>query len=180
MHSLTEDNVPGLAQTCAQMRWEVLPIFMAENPSVHFDAGTTQQSCVGNWLRSLGSYADLVSKMTVTLERPMWDGDSFVGYASYLFTIVAPKKEAEGNKAVRSASEQGVQEAGKICDCPLKKLLKAMNKKWTGGERRTGKLLGEFVDSEEFADFVFKVKKTKSWVCHLAKCKKCGEVVFNR
>lgn len=40
-------------------------------------------------------------------------------------------------------------------------------------------LVLQMVDSEEFADFVWRVKKTKQHVVHLRRCKQCKEVIFN-
>jgi hypothetical protein len=151
LHTRTGHNVPALAQTCAQLRSEVLSIFIAES-AFQFDAGSTRQSCIGNWLRSLGSFADRVPTITFTVNgKPLLP---YMYQPSFLFVITVPGKKIHGRVA-EMIEMQRQAEKRQFCHRHLENVLKSINAKSTAGEKRTGKLLEEFFDSEELADFVF-------------------------
>ncbi|SMQ51208.1 unnamed protein product [Zymoseptoria tritici ST99CH_3D1] len=178
LHARTGYNVPALAQTCAQLRSEVLPIFLAENEGFEFDAGTVQQSCVGNWLRSLGSYADFVSGITLTVERAICRGEEFIRWTSYAFDVYVPGMEFHGGVPDRFVILQKPEAVGLVCQCALETVVKGMNRK--SSATPTGVLLEELVDSEELADLVWQLKKTKAHVSHLKRCKGCSGLMFHR
>ncbi|KXT08060.1 hypothetical protein AC579_7981 [Pseudocercospora musae] len=172
IHTKTSFNVPGIANTCRQMRWEVMPIFVAENDTWAFDAGVVHNCCVGNTIRSLGDYADLIPQFELAINRPLWNRDSFTGYATYRFTLFPPKHPiAKGQWTLVQVEEDGRV----ICDCAPRKLLMAMDSQ----REPVGKAVISFVEADEWADFVWRVRKTKQQHNHLSRCKKCGEVVFN-
>ncbi|EME79540.1 uncharacterized protein MYCFIDRAFT_178128 [Pseudocercospora fijiensis CIRAD86] len=167
-HTKTSFNVPGIANTCRQMRWEVMPIFVAENRTWAFDAGVVHNCCVGNTLRSLGDYADLIPQFELAINRPLWNRDSFTEYATYRFTLFPPKNHIANSQWDLVQVEK---EGRVICDCAPRKLLTAMN----ANRESAGKAVVDFVESEEWADFVWRVRKTKQQHAHLSRCKKCGE-----
>ncbi|CZT19669.1 uncharacterized protein RCC_05520 [Ramularia collo-cygni] len=174
LHTSVGYNVPGITQTCKQLRWEALPIYLAENPAVHFDAGATLDGCTLRYLESLGSYADLIPKYILTLQRPIWTLDKFEEYALYRFSITTPKRDGSGDYTLEQSESSG----RKICQCKLDKLVVGLNEKKKEG-KPAGKAMYEFLDHDEFTDFVWRVKKTKQWPQHLAKCPNCKEVIFN-
>lgn len=174
LHSKVSINMPGIASTCRQLRWEVAPIFLAENTGFAFDDEVVRQCCVNNYLRTLGSYVDLIKQFSFKLKRSIWQRDAFVKYLTYTFTLTPPS--AEDEDFALEQHEEGDQD---ICQCQLNQLVSSMNKRKHSEGVSVGKLVQEFVDSEEFADFVWRAHKTKQWTSHLPKCKKCGEVYFN-
>lgn len=174
LHTSVAYNVPGIAQTCKQLRWESLPIYLVENSAVQFNAGATHDSCTVNYLNSLGDYADLIPKYTFVMQRPMWTLDKFEEYAIYHFSITTPKLDGSGEYAL----EQWEKAGRKVCQCDMEKLVEDLNKKRKMG-MLAGKAMLEFLDDEDFSDFVWRMRKTKQWPQHLAKCKKCKEVTFN-
>lgn len=174
LHTTVSYNVPGIAQTCKQLRWESLPIYLAENPAVKFEAGATQDGCTKQYLKSLGSYADLIHKYIFVLQRPIWTLDKFEEYAIYNFTINTPNLDGIGEYTV----EQWESAGRKVCQCKLEKLVEGLNLKKKSG-KLAGQVILELVDDDDFSDFVWRMKKTKQWPQHLAKCPKCKQVMFN-
>lgn len=172
LHNKVSFNLPGIASTCRQLRWEAAPIFLAENVAFQFDDGVVQQCCVSNYLRTLGSYVDLIPQFNFLLKRPIWNFDQFVEYATYTF-VLTPPKGSNGEFSL----EQWEAKDRDICQCQLDDLVTDMNRRKDGVAM--GGLVQEFVDSEEFADFVWRTRKTKQWTVHLEKCVKCKKVVFN-
>lgn len=174
LHTKVGYNAPGIAQTCKQLRWEALPIYLAEHPGVQFDAGATRDGCGMRFLESVGQYADLIPKYTFVLERPIWKLDTFEEYAVYHFSITTPKWDGSGGYSL----EQWESAGRKICQCALEKLVAGLNEQQKKG-KLTGKAMLELMDDEDFSDFVWRVKKTKQWPQHLAKCSKCKQIIFN-
>lgn len=174
LHAKVSYNVPGIAQTCKQLRWEALPIYLAENPAVQFDAGTTYDSCTLRFMESLGHYADLIPKYTFILQRPIWILDSFQEYANYHFSITTPKRGGRGQYML----EQWESAGRKICQCAMEKLVKNLNEE-KDMDTPNGKAMLKMMDDDDFSDFVWRMKKSKQWPQHLAKCPKCKEIMFN-
>lgn len=178
VHAKLSDNAPGIAQTCKQLRWEALPIYLAENSAVQFDAGATHDSCSIQYLRTLGDYADLIPKYIFAMHRSIWKMDTFQEYAEYHFTITTPERDGSGEFSL----EQWELAGRKVCQCHLEKLVVELNEKKKKGVP-TGQavieMLKEDDESRNFADFAWRMKKTKQWPQHLAKCKECKEVTFN-
>lgn len=130
IHTKASANLPGIASTCKQLRWEAAPIFFTENVAgFEFDDGTVQQCCVGNYLRSLGSYVDMIPKFSFLLKRPIWRGDTFVRWGIYRFTLISPKTSESEDFELKQEEVLGKGEmaAGKICDCPLRKIVGEIN-----------------------------------------------------
>lgn len=174
LHTSVAYNVPGIAQTCKQLRWEALPIYLVENSGVQFNPGATHDGCAVNYLKSLGDYADLIPKYTFVMQRPIWTLDKFEEYAIYHFSVTTPNLDGSGEYAV----EQWEKAGRKVCQCVMEELMENLNKKKKMG-MLAGKAMLELLDHEDFADFLWRMKKTKQWPQHLAKCKKCKEIVFN-
>lgn len=70
IHMRLPTALPGILSTCAQIRAEAMPIFIAEN-SFKFDAEVVKARCVANWLRVIGHYGCLLSK--VVLDVVSWE-----------------------------------------------------------------------------------------------------------
>ena len=70
IHMRMPTAVPGILNVCQQIRAESMPIFIAEN-SFKFDAEIVKARCVANWLRVIGSYGALLSK--VILDVVSWE-----------------------------------------------------------------------------------------------------------
>lgn len=180
LHTKSANNVPAIANTCRQLRWEAMPIYCAENAHFQFDDGTVQQSCVGNYLRSLGDYADLIPEFSFLLKRPMWDGNRFRSFATYRFTVITPRKSTVRQFELLQGEipdPGGKHLAGRICHCTLERLVEDINSRMT--DDPVADLVLEMVESEEFADYVWRVRKTKQHLAHLGRCKSCHQVVFN-
>lgn len=174
LHARVGYNVPGITQTCKQLRWEALPIYLAEHSAVQFGAGATHDGCSMRYLESLGDYADLIPKYTFVLQRPIWKRDTFEEYAIYHFSISTPKLDGSGEYSL----EQWESAGRKICQCAVVKLVHRLNEGKKKG-KPTGQAMLEFLDDEDFSDFVWRVRKTKQWPQHLAKCKQCKDTMFN-
>ncbi|KAK4499141.1 hypothetical protein PRZ48_009653 [Zasmidium cellare] len=172
LHNKASYNLPGIASTCKQLRWEVAPIFLVENTAFTFDDGVVQQCCVSNIIRTLGPFVDLMAQFNFLLKRPIWAHDTFLEYLTYNFTLTPPKED----DGVFTLTQW---EAGdrKICQCPLDKVVRHLNRH--KDQMTIGEWVKEFVDSDEFADFVWRTRKTKQWTTHLPKCSVCREVYFN-
>lgn len=69
-HMKMPTAVPGILSACKQIRGEAMPIFVAEN-SFKFDAELVKARCVANWLRVIGPYGELLSK--VVLDIVCWE-----------------------------------------------------------------------------------------------------------
>lgn len=70
IHMRMPTAVPGILSVCRQTRAESMPIFIAEN-SFKFDAEIVKARCVANWLRVIGPYGALLSK--VVLDVVSWE-----------------------------------------------------------------------------------------------------------
>lgn len=172
LHNRASYNLPGIASTCRQLRNEVAPIFLTENTAFHFDDGVVQQCCVNNFLRTLGPYVNMIRQFNFLLKRPIWNGDTFIQYLDYTFTL-SPPTSKDGNFTLHQWEEGDRL----MCHCQLDGVVQQMNMRKS--EKSISKSVMAFVDSDEFADFVWKARKTKQWTTHLPKCGKCGEVYFN-
>ncbi|KAF2171679.1 hypothetical protein M409DRAFT_50343 [Zasmidium cellare ATCC 36951] len=172
LHNKASYNLPGIASTCKQLRWEVAPIFLVENTAFTFDDSVVQQCCVNNYIRTLGPFVDIIPQFDFLLKRPIWAHDTFLEYLTYNFTLTPPKGE-DGVFALT----QGEAGDRKICQCQLNRLVRHLNARQV--KLSIGEWVKEFVDSDEFSDFVWRTRKTKQWTTHLPKCRRCGEVYFN-
>lgn len=181
LHSKVSYNVPGIANTCRQMRWEVMPIFCHENVAFQFDDMMVHQSCVGNFLRSIGDYADLVPEYRFLLKRPLWDRNEFMCWTTYYFSLTSPKKTDNENDDLFEL-DYDEDMARKICACPLDKVVDDMNDVWVDDTKKRpaiGKMVLRYAESEEFSDFVWRMRKSKQWMHALDKCEDCDNVKFN-
>lgn len=70
VHMRLPTAVPGLLSACKLIRSEAMPVFIAEN-SFKFDDELVKARCVANWLRAIGVYASLLSK--VILDLVCWE-----------------------------------------------------------------------------------------------------------
>lgn len=68
-HTKLSLTVPGLLNTCKQIRYESMPIFLSEHV-IKFDARTVRCRCTGNFIRSLGPLARFIE--SVALEIMVW------------------------------------------------------------------------------------------------------------
>jgi hypothetical protein len=180
LHTKATHNLPAIASTCRQLRWEATSIFFAETPRFEFDEGAVQQACVGNYLRSVGDNADLIAEYSFLMNRPLWNVDKFRSFRTYRFILRAPRSTQSGEFELiqeEITPFEGQNGGSKVCQCDLQKLVDGMNQAHAQ-EKRIGELVAGVVDSEEFADFVWRLKKTKQHVRHLGRCGACGEVVF--
>lgn len=172
LHNKASYNLPGIASTCRQLRNEVAPIFLTENTAFTFDDGVVQQCCVNNFLRTLGWYVNMIPQFNFLLKRPIWNHDTFIKYLDYTFTLSPPNSEDD-----HFTLHQWEAADHLVCQCQLDGVVHLMNMRKS--DMSVSESVKEFVDSEEFADFVWKARKTKQWTTHLPKCRKCGEVYFN-
>ena len=69
-HAKLETGVPGLLNTCQQVRAEALPIFCGEN-TFKFTAKCVRERCAANWLRALGEHAARIPSVSIIIE--VWD-----------------------------------------------------------------------------------------------------------
>lgn len=184
-HSRATNNAPGIANTCRQLRHEVMPIFCAEN-DFSFDAGMVQHGCVGNLLRSLGGYVGHVPQYTFTLQRPVWKGTSFGGYKLLDFTLASPLSSKTGRWEL-SHIEQQVQisfvrsNAQVVCQCKLDRYVHGMRMRFlhTTSVGSLGKEALQFTESDEFVDFAYGMRASKLELRHLKVCKTCRKVRFH-
>ena len=137
------------------------------------------QCCVGNFLRSIGDYADLIPEFQFTLKRPIWNRDSFVEYATHIFTLSLSKGDAGDDDTSSSVWRLSQHEDGGrvVCQCALDILVEKVNDQMP--TKPNGQAAIDFADSEEFADFVWRMRKSKQWPQYLKLCKECKQVVFN-
>ncbi|CAK4033237.1 Hypothetical predicted protein [Lecanosticta acicola] len=181
-HSKVGYNVPGIANTCRQMRWEVMPIFCVENCAFQFDDLMVHQSCVSNFLRSIGDYADIVPEYQFMLKRPLWHQDEFKGWIPYTFILTTPlgdqRPELGEDLFILNYTEPLRR---MICACVLDKVCDEMNDGFDKKKRTPaiGKMVLDFLEGDEFVDFVWRMRKSKQWMHALKKCKACTFVKFN-
>lgn len=66
VHMRMPTAMPGILSVCKQIRAEAMPIFIAEN-SFKFDDQLVKARCVANWIRVIGPYDKLLSKVILDL-----------------------------------------------------------------------------------------------------------------
>ncbi|KAK5119593.1 hypothetical protein LTR85_007422 [Meristemomyces frigidus] len=143
---------PAIASTCQQIRNELMPIFCAEN-TFKFDAVMVRNRCVGNWAKSLNTYARMVRKVTLeilVLNRNYAAG----GTASQLCDIVVecPIGRPDGRFELTFDDELPNE---KVDACELKGLVDRLN----DGEAGAASKLSFIVGSDELAELVYRCRK---------------------
>ncbi|USW54093.1 hypothetical protein Slin15195_G074120 [Septoria linicola] len=206
LHMKATHCMPGIINTCKQIRHECAPIFFNENAGIAFDEGMVLQGCITNWIRTVGPYVNLVRQFAFKMLRPLHNDDKFIQWATYSISIDVAKYAKSG----RFSTQQSVANTlafnppkDEICICPFKGWVKDMNLQWQYylSKEAGVKLLGtvddwyslslrpakrhpfvqtllHMVETEQFADFIWRLRKNKHNHAALKKCKSCKQVTF--
>lgn len=168
-------HVLPIAATCRQIHWEATAIFCGENTSFEFDTKTVRNACVGNYLRSLGCYADLIRSFEFLLKLPImvqhpnsspsWARDAILRFV--LTRSSAKTGDHPGPPELRLKADV-TQE---ICYCGLQTLVSKLNTE----KLPVGRAVRNFADSEELSDLVWRCNKNNRPVQFLPRCECCGE-----
>ncbi|EME44253.1 hypothetical protein DOTSEDRAFT_24324 [Dothistroma septosporum NZE10] len=186
--------VPGLANSCRQLRHEIMPIFCAENKTFHFDYRTVAERCTVGYLSTLGNYIDLIQEYKFDMARPCWAGQQFLGDATYTFTLMTPaisptkkwhlQQEFKISDELRTAIAAVVPPVtvDVICQCELVKMtigLSGQNSKYGHDSTKgCGLMALRIASAARFADYVFELKRSKQFMWALPDCKVCNKVRF--
>lgn len=159
-HAKLPTAVPGVLSTCKQVRYEALPIFLAEN-TLKFDARTVRNRCTGNFLQSIGPYGQLVRH--VDLEIMIWGGGHRPGSlvqseVPHEITIKCPT--ADTPRFVLTIDVMFKWKRQKEVDA-LVELLDELNERAAKGVERKEALLLEFVWSDVLVDLVWACEKNR-------------------
>ncbi|CAK1364200.1 unnamed protein product [Cercospora beticola] len=195
-HRKATYNLPGIINTCRQIRAECGPICFAEHDAFVFDADVVHQRCVGNYIRSVGHYIDLVKKFKFQLLRPLWRDEHFMGWNGHMFTIIPPHfSESKWFELSQEACWPRAHEARcyELCECTVRKEIRRLNTKMLNtyphdpflddpidpkASYDISEYLLNFFESDVLDDWVFRTRKNSSEITVCKLCKKCRGIRF--
>lgn len=152
VHRLASVAAPAIASTCQQIRNELMPIFCAEN-SFRFDAVMVRNRCVGNWARSLNTYARMVRK--VTLEILVLNRDYATGGTdSLLCDLVVQCPAGSPDKDFELTFDDKL-----LCDKNAVSALEDLVDRLNDGEAGAASKLSFILGSDELAELVYRCRK---------------------
>ncbi|KAK4548145.1 hypothetical protein LTR36_010014 [Oleoguttula mirabilis] len=152
VHKHAPIAAPAIASTCQQIRNELMPIYCTEN-AFKFDAVMVRNRCVGNWAKSMNTYARMVRKVTLeilVLNRNYAAGgtDSLLGD----IVVECPADRVDGRFEL-SFDDKLPKEKVEVCG--LQGLVDGLN----DGEAGLASKLAFIVGSDELAELVFRCRK---------------------
>jgi len=153
VHKRAPVAAPGIASTCQQIRNELMPIFCAEN-TFKFNAAMVRNRCVGNWVRSMNTYARMIRR--ITLEILVLDRNGAGGGTdSQTCDIVLGCPVANEDWRFELSFDKGLPKE-KVDASGLKPLVEKLN---DGQKRGQASKLVTILQSEPLAELVYRCRK---------------------